>query len=62
MQPKAEELRFMTKNDGAVHIHPSSINYTVILFYIIIMKCMNYEDIYYFRTFFVHKYLTFYSV
>ncbi|XP_057198416.1 putative ATP-dependent RNA helicase DHX57 isoform X2 [Triplophysa rosa] len=29
MQPKAEELRFMTKNDGAVHIHPSSINYTV---------------------------------
>ncbi|KAL2083418.1 hypothetical protein ACEWY4_021191 [Coilia grayii] len=29
MQPKADELRFMTKNDGAVHIHPSSINYTV---------------------------------
>ncbi|XP_016129380.1 putative ATP-dependent RNA helicase DHX57 [Sinocyclocheilus grahami] len=24
MQPKAEELRFMTKSDGAVHIHPSS--------------------------------------
>uniref|UniRef100_A0A8B9RK37 RNA helicase n=1 Tax=Astyanax mexicanus TaxID=7994 RepID=A0A8B9RK37_ASTMX len=29
MQPKAEELRFMTKNDGAVHIHPSSVNFTV---------------------------------
>uniref|UniRef100_A0A3B3QJM3 Putative ATP-dependent RNA helicase DHX57 n=1 Tax=Paramormyrops kingsleyae TaxID=1676925 RepID=A0A3B3QJM3_9TELE len=29
MQPKAEELRFMTKRDGCVHIHPSSINYTV---------------------------------
>ncbi|XP_030627357.1 LOW QUALITY PROTEIN: putative ATP-dependent RNA helicase DHX57 [Chanos chanos] len=29
MQPKAEELRFLTKNDGAVYIHPSSVNYTV---------------------------------
>ncbi|KAM3858805.1 putative ATP-dependent RNA helicase DHX57 [Diretmus argenteus] len=29
MQPKAEELRFMTKNDGCVHVHPSSVNYTV---------------------------------
>lgn len=29
MQPKANELRFMTKNDGAVHVHPSSVNYTV---------------------------------
>lgn len=29
MQPKAEELRFMTKSDGAVHIHPSSVNYSV---------------------------------
>ncbi|XP_062375856.1 putative ATP-dependent RNA helicase DHX57 [Sardina pilchardus] len=29
MQPKADELRFLTKDDGAVHIHPSSINYTV---------------------------------
>ncbi|XP_072534065.1 putative ATP-dependent RNA helicase DHX57 isoform X2 [Salminus brasiliensis] len=29
MQPKAEELRFLTKNDGAVHIHPSSVNFTV---------------------------------
>ncbi|TSK22801.1 DExH-box ATP-dependent RNA helicase DExH1 [Bagarius yarrelli] len=29
MQPKAEELRFFTKNDGAVHIHPSSVNYSV---------------------------------
>ncbi|KAM9317170.1 putative ATP-dependent RNA helicase DHX57 [Gastrophryne carolinensis] len=27
MQPKAEELKFATKNDGYVHIHPSSINY-----------------------------------
>ncbi|NWH68356.1 DEXH1 helicase, partial [Geococcyx californianus] len=24
MQPKAEELKFVTKNDGYVHIHPSS--------------------------------------
>lgn len=29
MQPKAEELRFLTKNDGAVHIHPSSVNFMV---------------------------------
>ncbi|XP_055026440.2 putative ATP-dependent RNA helicase DHX57 [Misgurnus anguillicaudatus] len=29
MQPKAEELRFMTKNDGPVYIHPSSINFSV---------------------------------
>uniref|UniRef100_A0A3B4DI49 Putative ATP-dependent RNA helicase DHX57 n=1 Tax=Pygocentrus nattereri TaxID=42514 RepID=A0A3B4DI49_PYGNA len=29
MQSKAEELRFVTKNDGAVHIHPSSVNFTV---------------------------------
>ncbi|KAM6986672.1 putative ATP-dependent RNA helicase DHX57 isoform 1-T2 [Aplochiton taeniatus] len=29
MQPKADELRFMTKGDGAVHVHPSSVNYTV---------------------------------
>ncbi|XP_056423434.1 putative ATP-dependent RNA helicase DHX57 isoform X2 [Hyla sarda] len=29
MQPKAEELKFVTKNDGYVHIHPSSINYQV---------------------------------
>ncbi|KAI1894656.1 hypothetical protein AGOR_G00118010, partial [Albula goreensis] len=29
MQPKAEELRFMTKSDGCVHVHPSSVNYTV---------------------------------
>ncbi|KAJ8248547.1 hypothetical protein GJAV_G00243170 [Gymnothorax javanicus] len=29
MQPKAEELRFMTKSDGCVHIHPSSINFSV---------------------------------
>ncbi|XP_023779054.1 putative ATP-dependent RNA helicase DHX57 isoform X2 [Cyanistes caeruleus] len=27
MQPKAEELKFVTKNDGYVHIHPSSVNY-----------------------------------
>ncbi|KAM9298490.1 putative ATP-dependent RNA helicase DHX57 isoform 2-T3 [Morus bassanus] len=27
MQPKAEELKFITKNDGYVHIHPSSVNY-----------------------------------
>uniref|UniRef100_A0AAX7SM79 Putative ATP-dependent RNA helicase DHX57 n=1 Tax=Astatotilapia calliptera TaxID=8154 RepID=A0AAX7SM79_ASTCA len=29
MQPKANELRFVTKNDGYVHVHPSSVNYTV---------------------------------
>ncbi|KAM4523457.1 putative ATP-dependent RNA helicase DHX57 [Fundulus diaphanus] len=29
MQPKANELRFMTKSDGCVHVHPSSVNYTV---------------------------------
>lgn len=29
MQPKANELRFVTKNDGFVHVHPSSVNYTV---------------------------------
>ncbi|KAI4874272.1 hypothetical protein NFI96_028451, partial [Prochilodus magdalenae] len=29
MQPKAEELRYVTKNDGAVYIHPSSVNFTV---------------------------------
>ncbi|KAJ8013856.1 hypothetical protein DPEC_G00034150, partial [Dallia pectoralis] len=29
MQPKADELRYMTKNDGSVHVHPSSVNYTV---------------------------------
>uniref|UniRef100_A0A8D3BDI7 Putative ATP-dependent RNA helicase DHX57 n=1 Tax=Scophthalmus maximus TaxID=52904 RepID=A0A8D3BDI7_SCOMX len=29
MQPKANELRFMTKNDGCVHMHPSSVNYMV---------------------------------
>lgn len=29
MQPKANELRFLTKNDGYVNVHPSSINYTV---------------------------------
>ncbi|KGL77564.1 Putative ATP-dependent RNA helicase DHX57, partial [Tinamus guttatus] len=27
MQPKAEEVKFVTKNDGYVHIHPSSVNY-----------------------------------
>lgn len=27
--PKANELRFATKNDGYVHLHPSSVNYTV---------------------------------
>ncbi|KFP81578.1 Putative ATP-dependent RNA helicase DHX57, partial [Acanthisitta chloris] len=27
MQPKADELKFVTKNDGYVHIHPSSVNY-----------------------------------
>lgn len=35
MQPKAEELKFVTKNDGYVHIHPSSVNYQVrILFFL----------------------------
>ncbi|KAJ1154417.1 hypothetical protein NDU88_007169 [Pleurodeles waltl] len=29
MQPKAEELKFVTKNDGYVHIHPSSVNHQV---------------------------------
>ncbi|KAM6962420.1 putative ATP-dependent RNA helicase DHX57 [Tautogolabrus adspersus] len=29
MQPKANELRFVTKDDGCVHVHPSSVNYTV---------------------------------
>ncbi|NXS65481.1 DEXH1 helicase, partial [Pandion haliaetus] len=29
MQPKAEELKFVTKNDGYVHIHPSSVNYQI---------------------------------
>lgn len=29
MQPKANELRFLTKIDGYVHVHPSSVNYTV---------------------------------
>ncbi|XP_061570302.1 putative ATP-dependent RNA helicase DHX57 [Cololabis saira] len=29
MQPKANELRFITKSDGGVHVHPSSVNYTV---------------------------------
>lgn len=29
MPPKANELRFVTKNDGYVHIHPSSVNYIV---------------------------------
>ncbi|KAK2858882.1 hypothetical protein Q5P01_003502 [Channa striata] len=29
MQPKANEFRFMTKNDGCVNVHPSSVNYTV---------------------------------
>ncbi|KAM8884775.1 putative ATP-dependent RNA helicase DHX57 isoform 1-T2 [Synchiropus picturatus] len=29
MQPKANELRFLTKHDGCVHVHPSSVNYTV---------------------------------
>ncbi|MFT7806120.1 putative ATP-dependent RNA helicase DHX57 [Arapaima gigas] len=28
MQPKAEELHFVTKGDGYVHLHPSSVNYT----------------------------------
>ena len=28
-QPKPEELRFETKQDGTVNIHPSSINFTV---------------------------------
>ncbi|XP_004627688.1 putative ATP-dependent RNA helicase DHX57 [Octodon degus] len=29
MQPKSIELKFVTKNDGYVHIHPSSVNYQV---------------------------------
>ncbi|XP_053567900.1 putative ATP-dependent RNA helicase DHX57 [Bombina bombina] len=29
MQPKADELKFVTKSDGYVHVHPSSINYQV---------------------------------
>ncbi|XP_024937300.1 putative ATP-dependent RNA helicase DHX57 [Cephus cinctus] len=28
-QPKPEELRFQTKNDGFVNIHPSSVNFSV---------------------------------
>ncbi|XP_015111044.1 putative ATP-dependent RNA helicase DHX57 isoform X2 [Diachasma alloeum] len=28
-QPKAEELRFETKNDGLVFIHPSSVNFSI---------------------------------
>lgn len=28
-QPKPDELRFQTKNDGFVFIHPSSVNFTV---------------------------------
>nr|XP_056709065.1 putative ATP-dependent RNA helicase DHX57 [Euleptes europaea] len=27
MKPKAGELKFVTKNEGYVHIHPSSVNY-----------------------------------
>lgn len=29
MQQKASELQFVTKNDGCVHIHPSSVNFKV---------------------------------
>ncbi|XP_077399791.1 putative ATP-dependent RNA helicase DHX57 [Vanacampus margaritifer] len=29
MPPKANELRFLTKTDGCVHVHPSSVNYNV---------------------------------
>uniref|UniRef100_A0A3P9JZU0 Putative ATP-dependent RNA helicase DHX57 n=1 Tax=Oryzias latipes TaxID=8090 RepID=A0A3P9JZU0_ORYLA len=29
MHPKANELRFATKKDGYVNVHPSSVNYTV---------------------------------
>ncbi|XP_016074425.1 PREDICTED: putative ATP-dependent RNA helicase DHX57 isoform X1 [Miniopterus natalensis] len=29
MQQKSDELKFVTKNDGYVHIHPSSVNYQV---------------------------------
>ncbi|XP_069463895.1 putative ATP-dependent RNA helicase DHX57 isoform X2 [Ambystoma mexicanum] len=29
MQPKAEELKFVTKDDGYIHIHPSSVNFQV---------------------------------
>ncbi|XP_054656138.1 putative ATP-dependent RNA helicase DHX57 isoform X1 [Dunckerocampus dactyliophorus] len=32
MPPKTNELRFMTKNDGCVHVHPSSVNYMVRLY------------------------------
>lgn len=28
-QSKSEELKFVTKNDGFVYIHPSSVNYQV---------------------------------
>lgn len=28
-QPKPEELRFQTKEDGYVNIHPSSVNFTI---------------------------------
>ncbi|XP_008555927.1 putative ATP-dependent RNA helicase DHX57 [Microplitis demolitor] len=28
-QPKPEELKFQTKDDGFVHIHPSSVNFSV---------------------------------
>ncbi|XP_061770530.1 putative ATP-dependent RNA helicase DHX57 [Nerophis ophidion] len=29
MPPKANELRFLTKSDGCVNVHPSSVNYMV---------------------------------
>ncbi|KAM9835767.1 putative ATP-dependent RNA helicase DHX57 [Aulostomus maculatus] len=29
MHPKAKELRFVTKSDGYVHVHPSSVNFGV---------------------------------
>ncbi|CAL9683143.1 unnamed protein product [Knipowitschia caucasica] len=29
MQPKANELRFLTKTDGYVNVHPSSVNFSV---------------------------------
>lgn len=29
LPPKSDELKFVTKNDGYVHIHPSSVNYQV---------------------------------
>lgn len=39
LQPKAEELKFVTKNDGYVNIHPSSVNYQVrILFFSVKLK------------------------